>query len=370
MSRVVFIAGGGTGGHLFPGLAVAGALGRLDPGLKVIVVGAGKALESQAVADAGFASEKLNVRAIRGQGLTGRIAALVVLPGAIWDARGLIKRHQPGMVLAVGGYAAFPLGVAAFMCRVPLAVQEQNAVPGLTNRMLARLARVVFTSFAAAGDCFSPRKVRLMGNPVRQEILEQARAASAQRPDPAERFNLLVLGGSQGAASLNRALMGALPQLAGLGPRLFITHQSGALMAGEVHEAYAESKVQHRTAAFFNNMGELYAKAHLVICRAGAGTVTELAATGRASLLVPYPYAASDHQSANAGAMVDAGAAELVPDAELTSAKVVELVRRFMDDSAGPPALAAMEQSALSLARPQAALDIARVCLALMEGGR
>lgn len=365
MSASVLIAGGGTGGHLFPGLAVAAELKRLRPELRLAVVGAGRALEGELVARAGLNAERLKVRALRGQGLWGRLRALAVLPGAVWGALRLIRRYRPGLVLAVGGYAAFPLGLAAFLARVPLAVQEQNAILGMTNRALSRLARVVFVSFPGAGAGLPERKVLFTGNPVRPELLAQAEKHRVERPEATRRFNLLVLGGSQGARSINRALCAALPLLADLKDRLSLTHQTGRADLEEVRRAYNDSGLEHEVSDFFDDMGRRYALAHLVICRSGAGTVTELAAVGRAALCVPYPYSAGGHQEKNAAALAEAGGAQVIQDAELSGELVARRVREFMEQ---PARLAEMETAARSLGRPQAAERIAEHCLAIMEG--
>ncbi len=364
MKRAVLIAGGGTGGHLFPGLAVAAALRELEPGLGLAFVSAGKALESRVLREAGYPLEAIRVRALRGRGPWERLKSLAALPRALGTALGIIRRYRPGLVLAVGGYAAFPLGVAAWLRGVPLAVQEQNAVPGLTNRALARLARVVFTSFPGAEQGLPSRKVRLLGNPVRPELIQQARQEAARRPEPSRRFQVLVVGGSQGASRLNQGVCQALPLLRQRRERLEFTHQTGAKEEDQVRSAYAAEGFQARVGAFFADMGRAYGRAHLVICRAGAGTLTEVLAAGRAAVCVPYPFAAGDHQTANARSLVAAGAARLIPDAEFDGQRAAGVIAEFMDR---PEMRAEMEAKALSLARPQAARDIARQCLALMR---
>ncbi|MFH1059726.1 MAG: undecaprenyldiphospho-muramoylpentapeptide beta-N-acetylglucosaminyltransferase [Pseudomonadota bacterium] len=364
MAAAVLIAGGGTGGHLFPGVAVAQALRALRPDLALTFVSTGKALESRVLAEAGFNLEPIPARALRGRGLMERARALMGLPLACLAAARLIRRLRPALVLAVGGYAAFPLGVMARLMGVPLAVQEQNALPGLTNRVLARLARRVFISFPEARAHFPAAKCELAGNPVRADLIAQAQAAAATRPDPAAEFRVLVLGGSQGAHSLNLALIAALTHLAGRRQRMFFVHQTGAADQATVASAYAGHGFRAEVQAFFGDMGRLYGQAHLVICRAGAGTLTELAACGRGAVCAPYPHAAGDHQTLNARSRVAAGAAILVPDAELSGERVAGLIAGLMDE---PARLAAMEAAARAQGRPQAARDIARQCLSLMR---
>ncbi len=364
MSHTVLIAGGGTGGHLFPALAVADQMKRLSPGLELAFVSAGRPLETRVLAQAGHTLEVLKARAFRGAGLGGRLASLAVVPGAVRRALGLIKRYRPGLVLAVGGYAALPLGLAARLAGVPLAVQEQNAVPGLTNRILGKLASMVFVAFSAALSWFPAGRAQFTGNPVRSELLDQAAAASAGRPPADERFNLLVIGGSQGAHSLNQALPGALEHLGGLGRRLSIVHQTGPVEEEAVRAAYGQAGAEAEVNAFIEEVGRSYGWAHLVFCRAGAGTVSEGLATGRAMVLVPYPFAAGDHQRLNAEALVEAGAARLLADAQLNPQSAAEAIARFMSDG---DLRRGMEAKARSLARPAAAEEIARRCLTLMK---
>lgn len=363
-ARRVFIAGGGTGGHLFPGVAVAQALRELEPGLEPAFVSTGRTLESQLLAQAGLTLLELKVRAFRGTGLWGKLRSLLALPGALLSARGLIKRHRPALVLAVGGYAAFPLGLMAWLSGVPLVVQEQNAIPGLTNRLLGRLAKVAFVAFDEAVTHFPSGRARMLGNPLRQEVLAQAQAAQARRPGEGEEFYLLIMGGSQGAHALNQAMWQALPFLRENKNRLRVIHQTGQADEAELAVAYAQDGFQARVQAFFSDVGECLGLAHLVICRSGASTCSELLAVGRAAVLVPYPFAAGDHQTRNALALANAGAALLVPNAELTGAKVAELVKQFMEQ---PARRQEMERRALKLARPSAAQEIARVCLSLMR---
>ena len=364
MSACVLIAGGGTGGHLFPGVAVAKVLAGLRPDMRLAFVGAGKALESEVLKNAGFTLEPLKVRAFVGSGLLGRLRSLGALPGALWAARRLLKRYKPQLVLAVGGYAAFPLGLAAYLSKVPLAVQEQNAVPGLTNRILGKLARVVFTSFAAAGEYFSGDKIHLAGNPVRPELIRQAEESAANREDAQDRFNVLILGGSQGAHSLNQAVAQALPLLDDRRGKLFFTHQTGVKDENEVKDAYKQHGFQARVKDFFPEVGTLYGRAHLIVCRAGAGTLSEVLAAGRAAVCVPYPYAAGDHQTKNAQALAAEGAARLIADHDLNGPKAAAVIREMMDDQ-GPRE--EMERKALKLARPRAAEEIAEACLRLIK---
>lgn len=366
MRNCLLIAGGGTGGHLMPGVAVAQAVRGMRPGVGVAFVSTGKDLERRVLAREGYRLITLKARALVGAGGLDKIKALAVLPGSVGRALGIIWREKPGAVLAVGGYAAFPLGVAAWLSGVPLAVQEQNASAGLTNRALGRLARQVFISFAPAASDFPAGRAMLTGNPVRPALLESAREAADARPDPARKFRVLILGGSQGASSINRAVTRALPRLAARRERLEFIHQAGERDLAKVRAAYAEHGFAAEVEAFFEDMGRLYGGAHLVVCRAGAGTLTEVAACRRAAVAVPYPHAAGDHQTINARAQVEAGAARLVADRDLNGETLAALLHEFLDQ---PALIPAMEAAARDQARPDAAAQIARHCLGLMAGG-
>ena len=365
MNKTVLIAGGGTGGHLFPGIAVAQALKKKDPGLRLVFVGAGKELEKSILADQGYEMESIKAKALRGQGILGRVLSLAGLPGTLLEAKRLLNRYQPDMVLAVGGYAAFALGCASRIWGVPLAVQEQNALPGLTNRMLGKLARMVFISFKEAKDHFPSGKCRLLGNPVRLDLLAEGEKASAQRPNREECFNVLILGGSQGAQSINQAMVQSLDELEPYKETLNFVHQTGRSQEQAVAQVYEDKGFKAQVAGFFQNMGELYGRAHLVICRAGAGTLTELICLGRASICVPYPHAAGDHQTKNAQSLVKAGAARIIADSELSGSQVAGTIKEMIDN---PQGLDAMAARALELARPEAAMNIAADCLELMKG--
>jgi UDP-N-acetylglucosamine--N-acetylmuramyl-(pentapeptide) pyrophosphoryl-undecaprenol N-acetylglucosamine transferase len=363
MSRTMLIAGGGTGGHLFPGVAVARTLKRMHPDMELVFVGAGRALESRALEKEGFALEILNVKAFRGKGPLGRITSILGMIPAVMKARALLKKYRPGLVLAVGGYAAVPLGIAAKLAGLPLAVQEQNTVPGLTNKILGKWARVIFTAFDEAEKFFDPQRVQLMGNPVRPELLERAEEVMPGRPGPAERFNLLVVGGSQGAHTLNVGVSRAMQHLHELKHRLNVQHQTGADDLETVRKAYADAGVEAEVGAFFDDMGAAYANAHLVICRSGAMTVSELTALGRASICVPFPHAVDDHQTKNAASLVKAGAAELVPDMAFKPETAAKMINELADD---PGKLSRMESLAATLGKKNAADRIARACLELM----
>ncbi|MEO8671515.1 MAG: undecaprenyldiphospho-muramoylpentapeptide beta-N-acetylglucosaminyltransferase [Tahibacter sp.] len=354
LERPVLIMAGGTGGHIFPGLAVADEL--RQRGIPVVWLGARAGLEAQLVPKARIALESLNIGGVRGKGLKTLLAAPFQLLRAIFSASRVLSRVRPRSVLALGGFAAGPGGLAAFLHRIPLVVQEQNRVPGVTNRVLARLARVVMAGFS---DAFPQvDNVRWSGNPVR--------AAIAALAPPAQRYStrvdaprLLILGGSLGAKALNSLLPAAIARLS---PALIpqVRHQCGARHLAPARDAYVAAGVTAAVDSFIDDMAEAYAWADLVVCRAGALTLAELAAAGVASVLVPYPFAVDDHQTRNAQTLVEAGAAKLLPESEASALRIADLLEELLGDRLQ---LLRMAEAARTLAKPDAAARIADACL-------
>jgi len=348
--KPVLIMAGGTGGHIFPGLAVADELRhRKAP---VIWLGGIGGLEARLVPQHGLPLETLPITGVRGKGIAAKIFAPLRLAHAVAVARGVLKRHAPHSVLSMGGYAAAPGGIAAWLARVPLVVHEQNRVPGVTNRLLARFAKRLLTGFA---DAFANSE--WVGNPVRASIAAIASPAEryAGREGP---LNLLVLGGSQGAQSLNSALPEMLRRR---GTRLPVTvrHQCGAKHFDKARAAYAAAGIEADVVAFEDDMAGAYAWADLVICRSGALTLAELAAAGVPAILVPYPHAVDDHQTRNAEAMVAAGAARLVVEGD----DFVKRLGAAFEEIGDRAKLVAMADAARTLAKPDAARRIADICL-------
>lgn len=348
--RPVLIMAGGTGGHIFPGLAVAAELAARR--VPVIWLGAHGGLETRLVPQHGVALETLSIGGLRGKGLATALRTPLRLLAAVRAARALLKRHAPRSVLSMGGYVAAPGGLAARLARIPLVVHEQNRIPGLTNRLLARFAQRVLTGFADA----LPR-AEWVGNPVRASI--------AALPAPAQRYagrngplRVLVLGGSQGAASLN-AQVPEMLRRRGTRIAVQVRHQCGEKHVEKTRAAYAAAGVEADVLSFVDDMAAAYADADLAICRAGALTIAELAAAGVPALLVPYPHAVDDHQTANAQAMVAAGAARLVGEGE----DFVKRLGSAFDEIAERGRLLAMADAARTLARPDAARRIAEICL-------
>lgn len=334
----VLIAAGGTGGHVYPGLAVAEAL--RQRGHTVVWLGNAESFEARAVAKADLSFRTIRMLALRGKGLLRRLAMPWHLLRAVWGALLVLRAERPAVVLGMGGYVAAPAGLAAWLWRRPLVIHEQNARAGLTNRALARLARRRLQGFDGAlpgGET--------VGNPVRPAIA--ALPPPETRPLRTGPLRVLVLGGSQGARSLNERLPPLFARLA-VPARPLIRHQGG-LTVERARAAYAEAGVQAEVTPFIEDMAAAYAEADLVICRAGASTVAEVAAAGRPAIFIPFPHAVDDHQTANARPLVAAGAAWLLPEAELNEARF-----KAIWTEATPERLARMAKAARREARPDA----------------
>ncbi|MCB1552923.1 MAG: undecaprenyldiphospho-muramoylpentapeptide beta-N-acetylglucosaminyltransferase [Xanthomonadales bacterium] len=355
----VLIMAGGTGGHIFPGLEVAAVLRERD--VPVVWLGAEGGLETRLVPAAGIQLDTVRISALRGKGPMRLLQAPFLLLRSVLQALGVLRRLRPRSVLSLGGYAAGPGGIAAFLLRRPLLVHEQNRVPGMTNRVLARLARRVLCGF---DDAFPDSvQARAVGNPVRASI--------AAVPAPELRWKgregplrVLVLGGSQGARSLNTQLPAVL---AGLGVELTVRHQCGARMIEEARTSYAgvggaASQLHVEVEPFIEDMAAAYAWADLAICRAGALTLAELAAAGLGSVLVPFPHAVDDHQTRNAESLAAGGAAVLVAEGEDFGERLAATLHPLVDRDRAP--LLEMAHAARALARTDAAAAVADLCLA------
>ncbi|NII09904.1 undecaprenyldiphospho-muramoylpentapeptide beta-N-acetylglucosaminyltransferase [Oleiagrimonas sp. C23AA] len=350
----VLIMAGGTGGHIFPGLAAADAL--RERGIEVRWLGAAGGLETRLVPPHDIAIDTVPVGGLRGKGLATRLRAPFMLVRSIWCALRIMRRLRPRAVLSMGGFVAGPGGVAARLTGTPLLVHEQNRVPGFTNRTLARFARRVLVGFV---DAFpADVQAQWVGNPVRADIA--ALQAPAQRmTGRTGRAHLLVLGGSQGARALNQRLPEALGRIPAES-RPEVLHQCGQRHLEAAREAYAKAGVEARVVPFIGDMAEAYAWADFAVCRAGALTLAELCAAGLGALLVPFPFAVDDHQTRNAEAMRDVGAAMVVPERTLDAAMLSAQLRSLLDDR---QRLVSMAVAARSLARPEAAQAIAAQCL-------
>jgi UDP-N-acetylglucosamine--N-acetylmuramyl-(pentapeptide) pyrophosphoryl-undecaprenol N-acetylglucosamine transferase len=354
----IVIAGGGTGGHLFPGIALAEVL--RASGCDVVFVGTARGIEARVCPRDGWPLELIDVGGLRGGGLYGTLRGLLRVPRSVCQSRAVLRRHRPSLVVGVGGYASGPVCLAAWLRRVPVVVLEQNSIPGFTNKVVGRLARRVFLTFEASRRFFPANRCVVTGNPIRQMFVTTNILASESESRPARPFFVFVFGGSQGARAINRAVVSALPHLRDLRADLFFVHQSGDAMLEEVRAAYEASGMRAEVYAFIDDMASMYRRAHVVVSRAGATTLAELTSCGKASLLIPFPYAVDNHQEHNARALSDAGAALLLLERNLTPESLAAALRALLTD---PARISAMETAARTFARPGAAREIAKVCL-------
>jgi UDP-N-acetylglucosamine--N-acetylmuramyl-(pentapeptide) pyrophosphoryl-undecaprenol N-acetylglucosamine transferase len=331
------IAGGGTGGHLFPGIAVAEALKEMDPSSEVLFVGTERGIETREVPKAGFVLELIEVGGLKRVGPVRMAKTLVALPTSLLASRRILKRFGAEAVLGVGGYASGPVLLAAALMGLPTAICEQNSVPGFTNRVLSRLVRKVFLTFEGARGRFpAPEKCELVGNPVRASFRHAAHAA----PPEVERGLVFTFGGSQGARALNEALPEALALVKARGHDVRALHQAGKSEADDVRARYAERGVEADVRPFLDDMVQHYRRADVVVCRAGASSCTELTALGVPAILVPFPFAADDHQTLNARDLSDQGAAVLLPHSELSPERLADEIERLLKDRDGRADLA------------------------------
>lgn len=315
----LLIAGGGTGGHVFPGLAVAEELVQSQADSALRFVGTARGFEARAVPAAGFELDLMEISGIKGMGLKKTATAMLQIPRAGLRSRQIIKDFNPEVVLGVGGYASGPLLATAVLMGIPTAICEQNSVPGLTNKILGRLVDAVFGSFAHSAQFFSPQKFHLVGNPLRRQILQAQ--TSSMAADDAE-LQVLVMGGSQGARPLNNKLPKALAALIQAGHKLKIRHQCGPSDMAKLRKAYAELGIDAQLEAFIDDMAAAYADCDVFIGRAGATTCAELAALGVPSVLIPFPQAADDHQTLNARDLEQAGAAIVLAQKDLNAENI------------------------------------------------
>lgn len=352
----VLIAGGGTGGHLFPGVALAEEV--RARGGEVLFVGTERGIEARVLPADGWPLACIDATGIKGRGLRGLALGLVRLPRAWWQSLRILRRFRPDVVVGVGGYASGPLVATAAMLLYTTAILEQNSIPGITNRILARLVRRVFCTFPDRLRRFPARKVVVAGNPIRRPILAALQGARTDDEAGPRAPRLFVFGGSQGARAINDRMLASAAALAARVPGLEILHQTGRADEARVREGYAALGLhapQVRVAAFLSDMATPYGWCDLVLCRAGATSLSELAAAGKPAVLVPFPQATDNHQEWNARALVDVGAAVLLRESTWTDALLTDTLAVLLGDR---PRLAAMREAMLGAARPRAAAEI------------
>ncbi len=355
------IAGGGTGGHLYLGIALARELLRRDPGYGFLFVGTSRGLEARIVPQEGFRVEFIVSAGLKKVGTVGAARNFLLIPRSLLQARRLIRDFAPQVVVGVGGYSSGPVVLAGWWLGRPTLIMEPNAYPGLANRWLAPVVNRVALALPDAGKYFG-RKAVVTGIPVREEFQKLPRHLRR-----AGELSLLIYGGSQGSRALNSIVCAALPELKGLGPCLRLAHQTGEMALEEVRHAYRNAGVEGEVQPFFPRIYEQFGEADLILARAGASTVAEVTAAGKAAILVPFPGAADDHQTRNARALAERGAARLIPEGDWHPGRLARELRHYMDHG---DEIEKMEESARSLARPGAARQIADMVEELAAGAR
>jgi UDP-N-acetylglucosamine--N-acetylmuramyl-(pentapeptide) pyrophosphoryl-undecaprenol N-acetylglucosamine transferase len=358
----MLLTGGGTGGHLFPGIAAAEALCRRLPGSEIMFIGTRRKMDQTSLSGYGFATRSIHCLGIKGKSILSLLQALAVLPLSFFEAACHILRFRPDLVLGVGGYVTGPVVAMARILGKPTVIHEQNSVPGLANRKLGRLVDRICCSLPGSEEYFPAGKVVLTGNPVRRQILELAQGLqeSRERTD----LTIMVLGGSQGAHRVNELAVEALIRYKKSAIRdLKVIHQTGVADEDMVRGRYTASGIEAQVAPFFTDMATLYAQADLLISRAGATTLAELAILGKPAILIPYPSAADNHQEKNGRHYVKGGGAVMLPERDLTDVKLADAVEQLAGDPARRRGIAGKMRE---LAYPRAAEEIVNVCLQLL----
>jgi UDP-N-acetylglucosamine--N-acetylmuramyl-(pentapeptide) pyrophosphoryl-undecaprenol N-acetylglucosamine transferase len=354
------VAGGGTGGHLFPGVAVAKEICRRFEGAEILFVTGKRKMEFEVLRRAGFHQTSIAVEGMKGRGLLKGAWVALKLPWSLVQSLRIIREFSPHLVLGVGGYSAGPVCLSARVMGIPSAIHEQNSFPGVTNRLLCRVVNRVFISFESSRKHFPGGSIHLTGNPIRPEfVTSETETGLNGKP-----FTVAVVGGSQGARSINEAFVEALALLKKRNRPCRVIHQTGDLDYERTAALYQEKGLEAEVTPFIQDMAGVYREADLVVSRAGAGAVFEMAAMGKPSLLIPYPYAANRHQETNAQFLVEAGAAEMILQEHLTGQVLADRLAALMEDRA---ALIRMGQAARRVSKPDAARKIADLLLEMVR---
>ena len=359
----LIVTGGGTGGHLFPGISLAQAMMLADPGCEVLFIGTERKIDKTALSNLGFATRSIKSQGIKGKSFIAVLKALFQQPLALWEAAGIIRKFKPDLVFGVGGYVTGPVILAARLLGVTTCIHEQNSIPGLANKLLGYIANKIFVSLPGSEKYFPASKTILSGNPVRNTILKvsrETRPESGQEPS-----TLLILGGSQGARRLNSIMLEAAENiLSKLSPPPFIIHQTGGHDKDHVQRKYVELGLNARVQDFFSDMAEIYSQADLIISRAGATTLAELTVFHKPVILIPFPFAADNHQEINGQYLVEAGAGLMFRQADLTGDKLGMEIKRVLEDK---KLLAEMAENSGKVARPEATDTIINACMELLK---
>ncbi|MBI4847791.1 MAG: undecaprenyldiphospho-muramoylpentapeptide beta-N-acetylglucosaminyltransferase [Nitrospirae bacterium] len=361
----IVIAGGGTGGHVFPAVAIAKELRNSIANVKITFIGTARGIESKIIPKEGY-----DIRFIRSEGLVGKnifktISSVMKIPTSLSDARAILKGLQPQLVLGVGGYSSGPVLLCASMMGIPTIIHEQNTLPGLTNKLLSKFVDTIAVTYHESMNFFPQEKTYLTGNPIRADILSGSRE-KGYKTFSLERdlFTIFVFGGSLGASRINSAVSEALAYLVPLKDKVQFLHQTGDRDFDTVREAYRVREFRGTVVPFAHEMADAYAVADLIVSRAGATTLAELTACGKAAILIPYPYAAGNHQEVNARKLWDIGAAQMILDRDLNGKVLADLIKFMIED---PEAIGQMERTSKSLGNPEATAKIVELMMGLLK---
>lgn len=354
----IIIAAGGTGGHLFPGIALAEEFITKNDTNKVLFIGTKREMEKNILSREGFNLEAIEVSGLKGKNPFNVLKSLMLIPQSIFQSRMIIKSFNPDLVIGLGGYVSGPVVITAYLMGIKTAIHEQNTLPGFANRILGKIVHLIFVSFEYTLSCFPKGKTKMVGNPIRKQCLKGVVPSSSQPP-----FTLLVVGGSLGSHQINSALIDALNHLLPIRDKIKIIHQTGESDLKSVKEAYQSKGFSAEVVTFLDQIASAYQQANLVIGRAGATTLAELMVHHRASILIPYPLAADHHQHLNAKALVNQRAAQMIDPDQLTGKRLAELVLQLYHH---PEQLSQMESNAGKMGKPRAAQEIVDYCYKLI----
>lgn len=361
----IIIAGGGTGGHLFPGIAIAQSFVESSSSTKILFVNAGRPVDRSVLSKTDFDFKNITVQGIKGRGFLQKARTILMIPRSIIESMRIIRGFKPDLVVGVGGYSSGPVVISAWIFGIKTVLQEQNILPGITNRILSSFVSRIYVSFEESLERFRRKKSLVTGNPVRKEILQCA--AGKNHGDDADSdikpFTVMILGGSQGAHSINMTMVDALKHIEEKDKYHFV-HQTGTLDEEAVKNVYAIHAVSALVQAFFNDMPQQYEKADLIICRAGATTVAEITAIGRCVIFIPFPFAADNHQVLNAQALVQADAAEMILEKDLNAEILAQRIGYYRLNT---KALKEMTEKSKQFGRPEAAEVIVEDCYNIMD---
>jgi UDP-N-acetylglucosamine--N-acetylmuramyl-(pentapeptide) pyrophosphoryl-undecaprenol N-acetylglucosamine transferase len=355
----IVIAGGGTGGHLFPGIAIAEEFIKRCRQTEVLFIGTQRGIESKLLGPAGYELRTIDIEGIKGRGMKALLKGFYSIPQSMLQSRRILQQFCPSLVIGVGGYASGPAVLAAYFKGIPTAIAEQNAVPGITNKILGKFVDRIFVTYEQTTQLFPLSKVLLSGNPVREAFTHVRNLQKTKK----DFHQLLIFGGSQGAAAINKSVIEMMPLLQRMKSKVHILHQTGAKEVEFVRAAYGRYGMQAVVTAFINDMAEAYRQADLIICRAGATSLAEITAAGKAPILIPFPWATNDHQTKNARALADAGASIMINEKDLSGNKLFEVIESLLSN---PKKLQQMEENSAKFGNIFAAANIVDECLKLM----